>query len=167
MKKLLITALLVFTVLNASGQNSLNFGLGLGFPMGDSGENQIIAVNFDVSYLWEVSEQFDAGLTSGFLHSFGDSQDVGGGVIMVDTPDVSFLPIAGAARFNVSEDFSIGADLGYAVGISPDVNDGGFYYAPKAQYAISELLDVLLAYKGVSLDGGSFNLIALGLELGF
>ena len=43
-------------------------------------------------------------------------------------------------------------------------NDGGFYYAPKVQYGISETIDIVLAYKGVSLEGGSFDSITLGVE---
>lgn len=84
----------------------------------------------------------------------------------IDGEDATFLPIAAAARFNVSDAFSLGADLGYAVGLAPDGNDGGFYYAPRAAYSVSDLIDIVLGYRGVSLDGGSWNIISLGLEFG-
>lgn len=92
---------------------------------------------------------------------------MGGGVIMIDTPDVSFIPIAGSARYNISEEFALGADLGYALGINPDTNDGGFYYAPRIQYNTSSFLSIVAAYRGISVDGGSFDNLSLGVEISF
>tara|TARA_E500000318_G_scaffold81715_1_gene77006 strand:- start:79 stop:180 length:102 start_codon:yes stop_codon:yes gene_type:complete len=31
---------------------------------------------------------------------------------------------------------------------------------------VSEAIDIVLAYRGVSLDGGSWDIISLGLEFG-
>lgn len=163
MKKLmLIAAIAVFGLSNVNAQN-FNVGISGGLPIGDAGDSYTFSVVLDANYLWEVSDKFDAGIASGYSHSFGDSVDLGP-LGKFDIDDAGFLPIAGAARFNVSEDFTLGADLGYALGISPDGNDGGFYYAPKVQYGVSEKLDIVLAYRGVSLDGGSFDMITLGVE---
>lgn len=75
MKRLLVLLVFTFGLSSVSAQNSFNLGLGLGLglPIGDAGDSHIITVNLDASYLWELSEQFDAGITSGFLNSFGDS----------------------------------------------------------------------------------------------
>ena len=62
--------------------------------------------------------------------------------------------------------FILGADLGYAIGVSPSDNDGGFYYAPRIQYGVSESIDIVLAYRGISVDGGSFDVLTLGIEFG-
>ena len=167
MKHFFILLFFAFGLSNVNGQNSFNLGIGLGLPLGNAGDTHIITVNLDASYLWELSEQFDAGIASGFLNSFGDSEDIGGGVIMIDTPDVSFIPIAGSARYNISEEFVVGTDLGYAVGINPDTNDGGFYYAPRIQFNTSDFLSIVAAYRGVSVDGGSFDNLSVGLELSF
>ncbi len=103
-----------------------------------------------------------------YQHYFGSEEDVTlfGQTVTVEYDDFGFLPIAAAGRYAVSEEFTLGADLGYAIGLSPDGNDGGFYYAPKVQYSISDSLDIVLAYKGVSLDGGSFDALSLGVEFG-
>ena len=128
-----------------------------------------------------VSEKFDAGIATGYSHSFGDkasiSGNVGGTTVIIDSrfDDVGFLPIAAAGRFNVFEKLTLGADLGYAIGITPSENSGGFYYAPKIQYGITDAIAIVAAYRGVSVDFrlfklvdfSSFNNITLGIEFGF
>jgi len=164
MKKLfLLSIIAVFAIGSVNAQGALKAGVNLGLPIGDAGDGWTFNVTLDVNYLWDAGENFKAGVATGFSHSFGDSIDTGIGSFDVD--DAQFLPLAGAARFAVSEELTLGADLGYAVGIN-DGNDGGFYYAPRAQYGLSEALDIVLAYRGVSLDGGSFDVITLGVEFG-
>ena len=142
-----------------------NLGINLGLPVGDAGDGWTFNVSLDLSYLWEVSDVFGAGIATGYSHSFGDSIDLDG-FGSFDVEDAGFIPIAGAARFNVSDDFILGADLGYAIGVSPSDNDGGFYYAPRIQYGVSESIDIVLAYRGISVDGGSFDVLTLGIEFG-
>ena len=146
--------------LNAQGPK---VGINAGLITGDFSDAYSFNLTLDASYLWEVSDQLGAGVATGFSHSFGKS--VGG----FDFDDASFLPVAAAGRFNISEEFTVGVDLGYAVGIN-EGNDGGFYYAPRVQYSVSEAIDVVAAYRGVSMDAGSitvgFNTITLGVEFG-
>lgn len=165
MKKLVLG--FVFAVLamsNLNAQGNFNAGINLGLPIGDAGDGWTFNVTLDLSYLWEVSDGFEAGIATGFSHSFGDTIDIGE-FGSVDVDDAQFLPIAAAGRFNVSDKFILGADLGYAVGIN-DGNDGGFYYAPRAQYSVSDSMDIVFAYRGVSLDGGSFDVLTLGVQFG-
>lgn len=165
MKKLFLSAAIaVFGIFSMSAQGNLNAGINLGLPVGDAGDGWTFNVTLDVNYLWDAGENFKAGIATGYSHSFGDSIDIPG-FGSIDIEDAQFLPIAGAARFGISDKFTLGADLGYAVGIN-DGNDGGFYYAPRAQYSISESLDIVFAYRGVSLDGGSFDVLTLGVEFG-
>ncbi len=167
MKKLFLAAFAVFAFASVNAQD-FNAGISAALPMGDAGDFTSFGVNLDVNYLWEVSEDFSAGVASGYQHYFGSEEDVTlfGQTVTVEYDDFGFLPIAAAGRYAVSEEFTLGADLGYAIGLSPDGNDGGFYYAPKVQYGISDNLDIVLAYKGVSLDGGSFDAISLGVMFG-
>lgn len=161
MKKLiLLAAVAVFGLANVNAQD-FNLGINAGLPIGDSGDISSFSLILDANFLWQVSDQFDAGIASGFSHSFGKKVTVANENF--NFRDVSFIPIAGAARFNVSEQFTLGVDLGYAIGVS-DGNDGGFYYAPKVQYGVSETIDIVLAYRGVSLDGGSFDILSAGVE---
>ena len=163
MKKLfLIIVLFVLSFATVQAQG-FKAGVNVGLPVGDAGDGYTFNVTLDVNFIWEVSETFGAGVATGYSHNFGDSEDIPG-FGSVDYDDASFLPLAGAARFNVSEQFTLGADLGYAVGLSPDGNDGGFYYAPRVQYSVSQSLDIVAAYRGVSVDGGSFDVITLGVE---
>ncbi|MDU8887272.1 outer membrane beta-barrel protein [Yeosuana sp. MJ-SS3] len=138
-------------------------GANVGLPIGDASDGYSFNITLDVNFIWEVSEDFGAGIATGYSHNFGESVNLSPG-ISIDIDDASFIPISGAARYNVSEKFVLGADLGYSIGISPSGNDGGFYYAPRMQYALSESLDLVAAYRGVSLDGGSLDVITLGLE---
>lgn len=164
MKKLFLLPLFaIFAISSVNAQEGLNAGINLGLPIGDAGDAWTFNVTLDVNYLWDAGENFKAGVATGYSHSFGDSIETGFGTIDVD--DAQFLPVAGAARFAISDKFTLGADLGYAIGID-DGNDGGFYYAPRAQYGISEMLDIVFAYRGVSLDGGSFDVLTLGIEFG-
>jgi len=165
MKKLLLcVAVAVFGFTNVNAQD-FNVGINGGLPMGDVEDFYTLNIGVDINYLWDVSDEFQAGASVGYSHFLGDSMNILG--ISIDFEDVGFLPVAAAARYNVSDQITLGADLGYAVGISPDGMDGGVYYAPKAQYGVSDTIDIVLAYKGISVDGGTFSSLNLGVEFGF
>ncbi|MBO6880973.1 outer membrane beta-barrel protein [Winogradskyella sp.] len=157
MKKLFLAAFAVFAFASVNAQE-FKAGVNAGLPIGDAGDFSTFAIAVELGYLFEVSEDFQAGPTVGFNHSFGDSD-------IIDE-DFSWLPIAAAGRFAVSEEFTLGADLGYAIGVAPDGIDSGFYYAPRVQYGVSDALDIVLAYRGISLDGISWSQITLGVEFG-
>ena len=95
-------------------------------PIGDAGDFYTFNVGLDLQALWEVSEDFDAGVASGYNHSFGDETSVTvlGVTVTSEAEDFQYIPLAGAARFNASEDFTLGADLGYAIAVGD--GDGGF-----------------------------------------
>jgi len=160
MKKSIL--LFVITVMSIYGMNAqdIKLGLNLGLPTGDIKDAYTFNLGVNASCLWQVSEEFDAGFIAEYSHFFGDSFDG------FDIEDAGFLPIAAAGRINLSGGFTLGADLGYALGISPEGNDGGFFYQPKVQYGITEKIDILLSYKGISVDGGTFSTINVGVEFG-
>lgn len=163
MKKLFLAAFAVFAFASVNAQE-FNAGVNLGLPIGDAGDAYTFNVTLDLNYLWAVSEEFHAGIATGLSYNLGDSIDTPIGSFDID--DAMFLPIAAAGRYAVSEEFTLGADLGYALGLAPDGNDGGFYYSPRVQYGVSDALDIVLAYRGISRDGGSFDTITLGVEFG-
>ncbi|GGD08209.1 hypothetical protein [Hyunsoonleella pacifica] len=164
MKKLFFVAIIaIFGSLSVNAQGQFNAGISGGIPIGDAGDFSTFAIAVDLGYLFEISDDFDAGGTIGYSHSFGEEQTFGS--ITIEAQDVQFLPIAGSARFEVAPSFTLGADLGYALGIN-DGNDGGFYYSPRAQYSVSEAIDIVAAYRGVSRDGGSWNIVSLGIMFG-
>ena len=149
------------SLLQAQGQ--FRAGLSGGIPIGDAGDLATFAIAVDLGYLFEISDTFDAGPTIGYSHSFGD--DISGGGITIEVDDVQFIPVAASGRFEVAPDFTLGADLGYAIGVN-DGNDGGFYYSPRAQYSVSDAIDIVVAYRGVSLDGDTWGIISAGVEFG-
>lgn len=166
MKKITLFSLLMLfgvAVTQAQGEGSLRGGVHAGIPVGDAGDLTTFAIAVELGYLFDLSDDFQAGPRIGYSHSFGDEVDTGIGTIEID--DIQFLPIGGAARFNVSDQFGLGADIGYALGIN-DGNDGGFYYSPRASYAVSNSVDLVLAYRGITRDGGSFDMITFGVEFG-
>ncbi|MEP3838582.1 MAG: hypothetical protein ABJM36_13090, partial [Algibacter sp.] len=81
-----------------------------------------------------------------------------------DGDNISFLPIAASGRLNVSDDLSLGADVGYGVGIN-DGNDGGVYYSPSVIYGLTETLDLVLAYRSFREKNSGFGQITLGLVI--
>ncbi|MBV1924220.1 MAG: hypothetical protein KUG68_09365 [Flavobacteriaceae bacterium] len=163
-KVLLFAAFAVFAFTASSAQGQFRAGINAGLPIGDAGDFYSFNVGLDISMLWEVAESFEAGVASGYSHSFGDEIDLGA-FGTIDVEDAQYIPIAAAARYMLSEQFSLGADIGYALGIGDGV-DGGFYYRPRVAYGVGENTDIIFSYTGVSDDGFTFNTINLGVDFG-
>lgn len=159
MKKVLVVALaLIGFSMNA--QDGFKLGANLGLPVGDAGDVSGFSVGLDAQYMFETAGEFDLGVATGFTNSFGKT--IGDSEFSIEIDDVQFLPLAGVARYKASEEFSIGTDLGYALGIN-DGNDGGFYYRPTVGYAVSEGIEINASYTGISLDGGTWSTVNLGV----
>ena len=84
----------------------------------------------------------------------------------VKTPTASFVPVAGTAQYSLADNLFLGADLGYAVNVGEGDGDGGVYYQPKFGYQ-TEKVELYLGYKGISVDGGSFSSVNLGVNFKF
>ncbi|MCX7550444.1 outer membrane beta-barrel protein [Xanthomarina sp. F2636L] len=169
MKKLFLTAAIAifgFSFMNAQG--GFKVGANFALPVGDAGDVSSFSIGLDAAYFVEVSEQFLVGGATGFTNAFGKTETLSafGYSFDVDYDDVQFLPVAAAARFLATEKFYVGADLGYAIGIS-DGNDGGFYYRPRVGYNFTDMIGANFSYTGISLDGGDWSTIGLGVEFSF
>ena len=163
MKKLaLYSSMTLFSMSLIYSQGSFQAGGHLGLPIGDAGDLATFAIALDLAYILEIDDNISAGPVAGYSHSFGDEVNVGGFNVEVD--DVQFLPLGGRAQFDIADQFLARAELGCAVGIN-DGNDGGFYYSPQFGYSISDAIDAILAYRGVSRDGGSWDIISLGATI--
>ena len=150
-----------------NAQDQFKLGIAGGLPIGDAGDASLFSIAIDLGYMFEISENFKAGPIAGYSLSFGDDD----WVIIDDgtgdsSPDVSFLPVGAGGRFVVAPNLLLGADLGYAVGLN-DGNDGGFFYAPRISFSASKDVDIVGAFRGVAIDGGSWDIITLGVEFGF
>lgn len=149
-KVLLFTAVFVLGLTQTYAQENFKFGGNIGIPVGDA---DVYDLNYgaDFAYFFEVSEGFKVGPMLGYT---GYS---------VEGENISFLPIAATGRYQFSDNaFFLGADLGYALGLEDGV-DGGFFYRPKVGYDFG-LLGVIASYSGISVDGGTFSSVNLGVE---
>ncbi len=158
MKKLCVLVVFAFcsvTSINAQGGN-FNVGVNIGVPTGNVSDFYSFVVGIEANYLFEISDEFQVGPTVSYINYFGEF------IGQFDFKDVSFLPIGGAARYNASEKIVLGVDLGYAVGISPDGNDGGFQYRPMVGYNVSEKIMLQAFYSGISVTGGTFGQFGVG-----
>jgi len=163
MKKVLLIAAFVFAGLGVSNaqEGSFNAGVNLGLPTGDASDLSSFAMSVEANYLFDVSETFKVGPSISYLHYFGKDVDFGDfGSFEVE--DSGFLPIAAAARFVASEKFTVGADLGYGIGISPDGQEGAFYYRPMVGYSINENVMIQATYTGMSKDGVTISNLGIG-----
>lgn len=166
MKKVFFVAVLAIVGLGkVNAQDGvLNGGFNIGLPLGDAENVSSLSLGAELNYMFPVAEGFTLGPSIQYSHFFGKEYNLGG--VTVEGSDTSFLPISGAARFNVSDKFVLGANLGYAIGLSPDGNDGGFYYRPVIGYKIGDSSQLNLSYSGVSINGGEFTNVSLGVMFG-
>lgn len=164
MKKSLI---LILTILSLSvNAQEFNIGLSGALPVGDADQFTKFGINADVNLLWELSEQVDFGVTTGYHHYFGEDV-IDPFVGNITLGNVGFIPLAVAGRINANKNIALGVDLGYAFSVTQSNSEGGFYYTPKIQYAINPLLDIVFAYKRISINrGGAFEAFSLGIEVG-
>lgn len=153
MKKIILTAAAVFAFGFANAQSgAFKLGAHVGLPMGDIKDYSSVNLGADLAYTWSVAEGFDAGITTGYTSYLGkDGADA-----------VGFIPVAATAQFTLTNNWFIGADLGYAIGASTD-NDGGFLYQPKFGYQM-EKTGIYVAYKGISTDGATASSINIGID---
>lgn len=138
-------------------------GLQAGIPVGDAADISKFSVGLDMAYFWGVSELVDAGLATGFINAFGETNTVTVGNVTVESEfeDFQFVPLAGAFRIYPTYDFNFGADVGYAVCIN-EGNEGGFYVKPSMGYNITGNTELNVSYINISNDG-NFSIVALGV----
>ena len=161
MKKLILSIVAVLTFGFANAQESaFKLGAHVGLPMGDIKDAYSLNAGVDLAYMFKVDDKFSVGPATGFSNYFGKE------IFGFQVSDVSLIPIAGSAQFSFTDNFFVGADLGYGLLFADGENDGGVYYQPKLGYQ-TEKIEVSLGYKGVSIEGGAFSSIGLGFNYKF
>ncbi len=160
MKKLLLFTTVLFLAFTTAQAQNFKLGVSGALPVGDFSDGYGFGAQLDLTYLIEVNEAFHVGPMASLLYYNGSDETILG--ITYEIEDALFLPIGGSARFSLDE-FFFGADLGYGIGISPDGNDGGFFYRPKVGYSFGNV-GVILSYSGVSMDGATFSSVNGGVE---
>lgn len=156
MKKLLVVAVIALFTINANAQEGFKVAVNAGIPVGDFSDFLSFTASLDASYDWEVSEGFNAGIISGITYHFG--KDGGDGI--------KYAPIAALARINVSDEFEVGGDVGYAISLESG-GGGDLYWRPVVAYAVNETTDVQASYSNVSGDGITLSSFNLGVAFRF
>ena|SRR5690554_1879253 len=158
-KVLLIAAFAVFAFTTVQSQN-MKAGASIALPVGDAGDASSIGAQLDFAYFFDINEAFKVGPMASFFYYFGKKYDttemdyddngfpIGIREVSKTGDGFMFLPIGASARY-IIEDFFFGADLGYGIGLSPDGNDGGFFFRPKAGYNFGSIA-AILSYSGIS-----------------
>ncbi len=161
MKRLVLIMCFAFLGTYAmQAQSGLRIGANIGLPVGDIEEVSNFQVGADLAYMVGVADMLYVGPKIGYTRFFMDEDDIGG----FEVDDPAFLPISASGRVSLARGFFFGTDLGYAVGLN-DGNDGCFYYRPQVGYNFGKI-GLVGSYTGISVDGGSFGSINLGIEFG-
>ncbi|GIZ09452.1 hypothetical protein [Flavobacterium sp. UMI-01] len=151
MKKIILTTAALFAISIASAQ--FRVGAHVGIPTGDIKDFSSVNLGADVAYTWSAAEGLDVGIATGYTSYLGKD---GGDAI-------GFIPVAATAQITLTNNWFIGADLGYGIGVNPDGVDSGFMYQPKLGYQI-EKTGIYVAYKGIALDGFNVSSVNLGVS---
>jgi hypothetical protein len=156
MKKLLLIAVFAICGLGTVNAQGFSAGLNLGLPAGDASNTTSFALGADVNYMFNAGESFTYGAATGYQHFLGKS------IAGVNVGSTSYIPLAGVARYALSDDFSVGLDLGVAF-LSGNGSGTGTYYRPMVVYNLSDTMKLNASYAGVSVVGGTFANFGVGV----
>jgi hypothetical protein len=154
MKKIIFMTAAVFAFGFVNAQDGgFKLGAHLGLPLGDIKDVSSLNIGADVGYVWKLVDSFDAGIATGYTSYLGkDGFDA-----------VGFVPIAATGQYNLAQNWFLGADLGYGIYVGNGSGDGGFYYQPKVGYKVNKV-ELYLGYKGISVSGGTFSSLNVGVN---
>ena len=161
MKKLLLVAIFLFAGHLAMAQGTFRLGVNAGLPVGDIDDVSNFQLGADASYMFGVANVLEIGPLLGYSRYF--IEDIDSPIGSIDTEDISYLPIAASGRLGLGLVF-VGADLGYAVSLN-DGGEGGLFWRPKLGIGFAAF-SLIGSYQGISVDGGTFSSVNLGLEIG-
>lgn len=166
--KTIITAcifllLIAFSTHAQVDRSNFKAGLNAGVPVGDAADLSSFSLGLDLACHWGVSELLDVGVATGFVNAFGETTDASGGGVTIsgEFEDFQFLPLAASVRLYPTYQFKLGADGGYAVGITEGL-DGGLYYRPVVGYNITGNTELNVSYM-VFEDNVSFSIATIGI----
>ena len=160
MKKVLVTLVFALLGMGLFAQKGLKLGIHGGLPLDEFQDELSLVAGVDLGYRWGLSEIIDLGVMVGFVNGFPEKYDRE--LFAEDLPNIQFVPLAASVRFWTSNSFSIGGDVGQAIGIN-DGNEGGLYYRPTIAYLMGAQTEVNLSYTGIALDGATWSTINVGV----
>jgi hypothetical protein len=167
MKKIMIfTAALMISLTTFAQDKKIKVGAFGAIPIGDTKDVSKTGFGIDASYLFKVSDKLDVGFTTGVSFFGGKKVTVNNEDNTTSTykySDAKYVPLTGAIRFNATDKFYIGTDLGYAIGIGDNVK-GGLHYKPRIGYQITDRLGINTSFTGLKVKGGTWKTLNFGIE---
>ena len=166
-----IVILVLASCHSINAQEGFRIEANIGPALGESSDYHTFALQANLYYLFQVTENVDLGVTSGLLLYLGDNTDEND-PLFSSIPD-GYIPIAVAARLDLSEVFSIGIDTGLSINIDEDT---GFYFRPLVIYHLKKKLSIVGSYVNINekSSGDSFiknkysaAALMIGLNFGF
>ncbi len=151
MKQTILIMFALFVAISAQAQGSFKIGANVGAALSDAGDVADITLGIDAYYMFNKKDAWlNFGPTVGYQHFFTDFQE--------DLGDAQFLPVGVAGRFKAFGVLDLGADAGYAFGLS-DFLDGGFYIRPVVGIDILNAVELFVSYETIFDDAtwGSAN----------
>lgn len=136
-----------------------------GISIGDLSDGLVFGLGAELSYLFNVTDSFQAGITSGYHNFFSKTDGSSPLRLSGKGQDFQFLPLATKVRYYAFEEFFVGADMGYSIVLIDDV-DGGFHFKPKVGYNFGQISRTF-SYTGIVLEEQSFVSVNLGFEIAF
>jgi|SRR5688572_29678560 hypothetical protein len=153
MKKVFFVAtFVVASFIGANAQFQFGAGVVAGLPIGDFDAVSSFVVGGELQGEYKFSEKASGVATISYNHFLG--KDLGGGI------KVSFgaVPILVGARVYPSEQFFIGAQVGYGF-TTGDLSGSGFAYKPQIGYNAGSF-QLAASYNAIS-DNGTLSWIGL------
>ncbi|HEY4110743.1 outer membrane beta-barrel protein [Puia sp.] len=179
MKKLVLALTIICaSVLTSNAQwtpGDFKFGIGLraALPIGDMHNVSSFGLGGEVQGEYAFAENLTGVVTSGYTRFFGKSFDDGLG----DTYKTNYghIPVLVGARFYPSEQFFVGAQIGYGhysgstsysgngvSGSGGSGSTGGFEYRPQIGYN-ADPVQLIFSYDGTAVSGGTFSHLGLSI----
>ena len=134
-KTIILTFSLVLSLSYYAQDGKISYGANVGLPTGTTSDVYSFSLGADATYLLNSDEDFSYGAAVNLQYYIGKS--IGG----FDVENALLLPIAGAGRYKVSDEFLVGADLGYALILSGG-SGGTFYFKPLVGYNLSDTMQL-------------------------
>ncbi|WP_075340886.1 hypothetical protein [Tenacibaculum agarivorans] len=155
MKKIISIITLLLCLHSFSQENELNVGVNGGVTVGNLEAVSSIAFGVEGNYLFDIFDGISVGPSLNFLYFVSKENTVDSNI---------YIPIGGAVRFNsFEEQFYVGLDLGYAIGISPEGDDGGVFFKPLLGYEVTDAFKINLFYSAVKKNSPTYSYVGLGV----
>ena len=174
MKKLLLATIILLTVASVKAQNkgmssdgSIQFSIGVepSLPIGDF---HTIGYTFGIggSLQGEYKASSDLGITLSAGYITYSAKDITVSGFTFKAPSYGIVPVLAGFKYYFSPKVYGHGQLGVSIGTSSGATSN-FTYSPGIGFYVSNNIDLLLKFTGISGNGGSLNSVGARLAYNF